>query len=63
VATSYEDVALGLQHWFSPQIEVRPEIAWYYANDSKAFDGDGNHGVLPDRRQAVILSGDAIVHF
>jgi hypothetical protein len=63
VATSYEDLALGLQHWLSPQIELRPEIAWYYANDAKAFDGNGDHGIAPDRRQAVILSGDAIVHF
>ena len=63
VVTSYEDVALGVQHWLSPQIELRPEIAWYYANDAKAFDGNGNHGIAPDRRQAVILSGDAIFHF
>jgi hypothetical protein len=63
VVTSYEDIALGVQHWLSPQIEMRPEIAWYYANDAKAFDGNGNHGVAPDRRQAVILSGDVIFHF
>jgi hypothetical protein len=63
VATSYEDVALGLQHWLSPQIELRPEIAYYRANDAKAFDGNGNHGVAPNRRQEVVLSGDAIFHF
>jgi hypothetical protein len=63
VATSYEDVALGVQHWLSPQIELRPEIAYYRANDAKAFGGNGNLGVAPTRQQAVILSGDAIIHF
>jgi hypothetical protein len=63
VATSYEDLALGVQHWLSPQIEFRPEIAWYRANDAKAFDGNSDHGVPPNRQQAVILSADAILHF
>ncbi len=63
VATSYEDVALGVQHWLSPQIELRPEIAYYRANDAKAFNGNGNHGIAPDRQQEVVLSGDAIFHF
>ena len=63
VATSYEDVALGLQHWLSPQIELRPEIAYYRSNDAKAFGGNGNHGLPPNRDQSVILSGDAIFHF
>ena len=62
VATSYEDVALGVQHWLSPQIEFRPEIAYYKAGQ-KAFNGNSNHGVLPDRNQEVVLSGDAIFHF
>jgi hypothetical protein len=26
VITNYVDAAVGWQHWFSPQIEVRPEI-------------------------------------
>lgn len=63
VATSYEDVAVGVQHWLSPQIEFRPEIAWYRANDAKAFNGNSNHGIAPSRQQAVILSADAIIHF
>ena len=56
-------LALGVQHWLSPQIEFRPEIAWYRANDAKAFDGNSNHGVIPNRQQATILSADAILHF
>lgn len=63
VATSYEDVALGVQHWLSPQIELRPEIAYYRANDAKAFGGNGNLGIAPTRQQQVVLSGDAIFHF
>jgi hypothetical protein len=63
VATSYEDVAIGVQHWLSPQIELRPEIAYYRANDAKAFDGNSNHGVAPNRQQSVILAADAIFHF
>jgi hypothetical protein len=27
VSTRQADVALGWQHWFSPQIDIRPEIA------------------------------------
>jgi hypothetical protein len=63
VPTSYDDVALGVQHWLSPQIELRPEIAYYRANDAKAFGGNSNHGIAPNRQQEVVLSGDAIVHF
>lgn len=63
VKTSYDGVALGVQHWLSPQIELRPEIAYYRSNDGKAFGGNGNHGVPANRDQSVILSGDAIIHF
>jgi hypothetical protein len=63
VATSYEDVAIGVQHWLSPQIELRPEIAYYRANDAKAFDGNSDHGIAPSRQQSVILAADAILHF
>ena len=61
--TSYEDFALGLQHWLSPQVELRPEIAYYRSNDAKAFGGNSNHGVAANRYQSTILSGDIIVHF
>ena len=63
VASAYEDVALGVQHWLSPQIELRPEIAYYRADAGKAFGGNGNHGIAPNRQQQVVLSGDAIIHF
>ena len=62
VATGYLGLAVGVQHWLSPQIELRPELAYYHAGKD-AFDGNGNHGVAPDRQQEVVLSGDAIFHF
>ncbi len=63
VATAYEGVALGVQHWLSPQIELRPEVAYYRADSGNAFDGNSNHGNTPDRQQEVVLSGDIIAHF
>jgi hypothetical protein len=54
-AAVYYDVALGWQHWLSPQIELRPEIAWYHASKD-AFD-------LGTKDSETIFSGDAIVHF
>ncbi|MHB8286431.1 MAG: outer membrane beta-barrel protein, partial [Caulobacteraceae bacterium] len=62
-ATNYEGVAVGVQHWLSPQIELRPEIAYYHNDVGYGFDGNGNHGIANNRNQEVILSGDAIVHF
>ncbi len=63
VATGYEGAALGVQHWVSPQIEVRPEVAYYRADAGDAFNGNGNHGNTPTRQQETVLSGDIIVHF
>lgn len=61
--TRYLATALGWQHWFSPQIEIRPEIAYYQALDTDAFNGNSNLGIAADRRHATILSGDVILHF
>ncbi len=55
-ATSYNNWALGWQHWFSPQIEIRPEIAFYHALDKPAFDNGTKHAI-------TIVSGDVIWHF
>ena len=63
VVTSYSNVALGIQHWLSPQIELRPEIAYYHANDANAFNGNANYGIPASKRSATILSGDVIIHF
>ena len=63
VATQYIEFTVGVQHWLSPQIELRPEIAYYDALDAKAFNGNSNYGIAPSRSQSLVLSGDIIAHF
>ena len=63
VATNYTDVALSWQHWLSPQIEFRPEIAYYKSLNALAFNGNVNAGIAPTRDWAVIAASDVIVHF
>jgi Putative beta-barrel porin-2, OmpL-like. bbp2 len=55
-ATAYNNWALGWQHWLSPQVELRPEIAWYHALDAPAFDNGTKHAI-------AVVSGDVIWHF
>jgi hypothetical protein len=63
-ATAYTDVALSWQHWFSPQIEMRPEIGYYRSIDNPAFNGNAAVGTIaPNRNWAVIGATDLIVHF
>jgi Putative beta-barrel porin-2, OmpL-like. bbp2 len=71
--TRYANFAVGLQHWFSPQVELRPEIAYYRSLDANAFNGNINAcpvsagcpstGLAPDRNFAWIASMDLIWHF
>jgi hypothetical protein len=63
VPTHYVNFALGWQHWFSPQIEFRPEIAYYHSLDAPAFNGNSNAGIPPNRYSETILSADIIWHF
>jgi hypothetical protein len=62
-ASRYIDVAASWQHWLSPQIEMRPEIAYYKSLDAPAFNGDANAGIAPTRSYSVIGAADLIVHF
>jgi hypothetical protein len=62
-ATRYLGLAIGEQHWFSPQIEVRPEFAYYHSIDAAAFNGNANIGLAPTSRNAYIGSADIIWHF
>ncbi|MEJ0092517.1 MAG: outer membrane beta-barrel protein [Methylocella sp.] len=55
-ATQYVNFAFGWQHWFSPQVEIRPEIAWYNALDKPAFDNGTKHAL-------TIASMDLIWHY
>ena len=59
---TYKNLALGWQHWFSPQIEIRPEIAYYHSS-GLSFNGSANEGVAPNRRTETVISGDVIFHF
>jgi len=63
VAAHYANLAFGWQHWFSPQIEVRPEIAYYHSFGASAFNGNSNAGIAPNKDSQLILSGDVIFHF
>lgn len=63
VPNAYLDAALSWQHWFSPQIEIRPEIAYYHASNNPAFNGDIAGGIPPTRNWAVIAASDIIIHF
>jgi hypothetical protein len=62
-ATRYGNLAFGWQHWWSPQIEARPEIAYYHSFNAPAFNGNSNAGIAPNKSNEVILSGDIIWHF
>jgi hypothetical protein len=55
-AATYYEVSFGWQHWFSPQIEMRPEVGYYHSNGAKAFNGG-------TRNYTWILAGDLIWHF
>jgi Putative beta-barrel porin-2, OmpL-like. bbp2 len=63
--TGYIDFAIGWQHWFSPQIELRPEVGIYYSLNAPAFNGNFNASpvILPHRRDALIAAEDLIWHF
>jgi putative OmpL-like beta-barrel porin-2 len=63
--TRYVDFGIGWQHWFSPQIEMRPEMAYYRALDAAAFNGNFNANpvIPPSRGDALIVAADLIWHF
>jgi len=54
--TAYFNYAMGWQHWFSPSVTFRPEVAWYSSLDAKAFDNGKS-----DR--LTVFSADIIWHF
>jgi hypothetical protein len=64
VKTRYYDVGIGLQHWFSPQIEVRPELVYYRSIDAPAFNIDTTGtGPSNPKNHQFMASGDIIMHF
>jgi hypothetical protein len=63
VKTRYFETGIGWQHWFSPQIEIRPEVSYYRSLDANAFNGNSNLGIAPTKNFALIGSADIIIHF
>ena len=47
--TAYFETGIGWQHWFSPQIEIRPEFTYYKSLNGFAFNGNSNLGIAPNR--------------
>ena len=63
VKTRYFETGIGWQHWFSPQIEIRPEVSYYRSLDANAFNGNANLGIPANKNFALIGSADIIIHF
>ena len=61
--TRYVETGIGWQHWFSPQIEIRPEVTYYRSLDANAFNGNSNLGIAPNKNFALIGAADIIIHF
>jgi hypothetical protein len=63
--TRYIDFGIGWQHWFSPQIEIRPEMDYYRSLDAPAFNGNFNAipAILPSKRDTLIVAADLIWHY
>jgi len=61
--TAYFETGLGWQHWFSPQIEMRPEFSFYKSLNANAFNGNSNLGIAATKSTALIGSADLIIHF
>ena len=69
----YRNIAVGWQHWFSPQIEVRPEADFmtFKGNPGNngsnfAFNGNpvGGPGfIAPNKSRQALLAADIIFHF
>ncbi len=62
VKADYFEFTVGWQHWFSPQIEVRPELGYWIASRN-AFNGSPSRGIAPDTDHTFIAASDLIVHF
>jgi len=73
VKTRYANFGIGWQHWFSPQVEIRPEVVYYHSLDANAFNGNPDacpasasckvSAIAPDKNFAWIASMDLIMHF
>ena len=55
-AATYYEFSVGWQHWWSPQVEARPEIGYYHSDGANAFNGG-------TKNYTWLLAGDVIWHF
>ncbi len=68
IKTSYFNYALGWQHWFSPTVEVRPEVAFYNSLKAPAFEQNPpllqtSPTTIGTKSHIAIMSADLIWHF
>jgi hypothetical protein len=63
IKTDYFATSLSWQHWFSPQIEIRPEFSFTRSLKVDAFNGNSNLGIAPNKNTALIGAADVIFHF
>jgi len=61
--TRIVEFSIGIQHWLSPQIEFRPEVAFYRSLDAAAFNGNPYLLQPADKSYAIIAAADLIWHF
>jgi len=61
--TQYIETGIGWQHWFSPQIEMRPEVSYYRSLNGFAFNGNPNLGIPANKNFAIVALSDIIIHF
>jgi hypothetical protein len=60
--TRYSDFGLGWQHWFSPQVEIRPELTYYRSWNAPAFNARPTP-VPPNKSYMWMASTDLIWRF
>jgi hypothetical protein len=63
--TRLVEFSLGWQHWLSPQIEIRPEVAYYRSLDAPSFNANpfAVPAIPANKNYAVIGAADLIWHF
>lgn len=66
--TDYFNYAMGWQHWFSPTIEIRPEIAFYNLLKALAFQLNrpllqANASTIGTKSHITVFSADLLWRF
>jgi Putative beta-barrel porin-2, OmpL-like. bbp2 len=61
--TKYYETTISWQHWFSPQLEIRPEISYWHSFGTAAFNGNPSLGIPGNKKEMVEFAMDSIIHF